>query len=168
MKGWRKFLFFSQLTKSAFFAKVSYNAYHMNPHLPEIPKIFNQEAIAPPAKRGTWKIMLPLGILLAGVTIAAWHFGWHAKAVTTGVLLFAGLSHLFAWVLGIITLVPIIGPILVKVLSLSIIWLLNAIGYLVSFVAIKRGYSKDVLTYRAVTIALITGIVIGYVIGSLV
>ncbi len=112
--------------------------------------------------------MLPLSIMLALAMFAAWHFGWHAKAVTAGVLLLAGLSHVFAWILGVIALVPIIGPILVKVLSLSIIWLLNAIGYLVSFVAIKRGYSKDVLTYRAVTIALITGIVIGYVIGSLV
>lgn len=140
----------------------------MKPHLPEIPKVFSEDAITPPAKRGAWKIMLPLGVLLAGVTLAAWHFGWHAKAVTAGVLIFAGLTHVFAWLLGIITLVPIIGPILVKVLSLSIIWLLNAVGYLVSFVAIKRGYSKDVLTYRGVTIALITGIVIGYVIGSLV
>jgi hypothetical protein len=140
----------------------------MNSHLPEIPKVFSEEVIAPSTRRGAWKIMLPLGIALAAVTFAAWHFGWHAKAVTTGVLLLAGLSHLFAWLLGIITLVPIIGPILVKVLSLSIIWLLNAVGYLVSYVAIKRGYSKDVLTYRAVTIALITGIVIGYVIGSLV
>lgn len=140
----------------------------MNTHLPEIPKVFSEEAITPPSRRGAWKIMLPLGILLAGVTIAAWHFGWHAKAVTTGVLIFAGLSHVFAWLLSIIALVPVIGPILVKVLSLSIIWLLNAVGYLVSYVAIKRGYSKDVLTYRGVTIALITGIVIGYVIGSLV
>jgi hypothetical protein len=140
----------------------------MNTHLPEIPKVFSEEAITPPSRRGAWKIMLPLGILLAGVTIAAWQFGWHAKAVTTGVLIFAGLSHVFAWLLSIIALVPVIGPILVKVLSLSIIWLLNAVGYLVSYVAIKRGYSKDVLTYRGVTIALITGIVIGYVIGSLV
>lgn len=136
--------------------------------MPEIPKVFSEEAITPPPSRGAWKIMLPLGVLLAGVTIAAWHFGWHAKAVTTGVLIFAGLSHVFAWLLSIIALVPVIGPILVKVLSLSVIWLLNAVGYLVSYVAIKRGYSKDVLTYRGVTIALITGIVIGYVIGSLV
>lgn len=135
---------------------------------PDNTHIFSQEEITPPAKRGEWKWMLPLSVVLALAMFAAWHFGWHAKAVTAGVLLLAGLSHLFAWILGIITLVPIIGPILVKVLSLSIIWLLNAVGYLVSFVAIKRGYSKDVLTYRAVTIALITGIVIGYVIGSLV
>jgi hypothetical protein len=67
----------------------------------------------------------------------------------------------------LISLVPIIGPLLVKVLSLSIIWLLNAIGYLVSYIAIKRGYSKDVISYRGLTIALITGIVIGFVLASL-
>lgn len=130
--------------------------------------LFNEEALAAEIpKRGAWKWMLPLTIALAIAVFAAWHFGWHAKAVTTGVLLVAAASHVLAWIIGIITLVPIIGPILVKVLSLSIIWLLNAVGYLVSYVAIKRGYSKDVLTYRAVTIALITGIVIGFVMGSL-
>lgn len=130
--------------------------------------IFNEETLAEIPKRGAWKWMLPLTMVLVIAVFAAWHFGWHAKAVTTGVVLLAAASHVFAWVLGIITLVPIIGPILVKVLSLSIIWLLNAVGYLVSYVAIKRGYSKDVLTYRAVTIALITGIVIGFVLGSLI
>ena len=32
----------------------------------------------------------------------------------------------------------------------------------------KRGYSRDVLTYRGVTIAMIIGIVIGYVLGKLI
>ncbi len=118
------------------------------PKLPDNAHIFTPEAIKPETKRGTWKWMLPLSIVLALAVFAAWHFGWHAKAVTTGVVLLAAASHVFAWILGIITLVPIIGPLLVKVLSLSIIWLLNAVGYLVSYVAIKRGYSKDVLTYR--------------------
>ena len=35
-------------------------------------------------------------------------------------------------------------------------------------VAIRRGYSKDVLTYRGLTIALLVGIVIGYVVGKFV
>ena len=48
---------------------------------------------------------------------------------------------------------------------MSFIWLLNAVGYLVSYIAIKRGYSKDVISYRGVTIALLVGIVIGYVLG---
>ncbi|MDD2932619.1 MAG: hypothetical protein HOP26_02300 [Methylotenera sp.] len=137
----------------------------MNLHLPEPPEIFDSKDIARPPKRGAWKLMVPLSIMLIAVIYAALYFGWDVKAVAAGVVVFATLSNLFMWLLGVIGLVPIIGPLIVKVLSLSIIWLLNAIGYLVSYVAIKRGYSKDVLTYRGVTIALITGIVIGYVIG---
>lgn len=130
--------------------------------------LFDQKALVEPAKRGAWKWMLPVAFVLAVAVFLAWHFGWHANAVTAGVLFLGVISHVFAWILSVIALVPVIGPLLVKVLSLSVIWLLNAVGYLVSYVAIKRGYSKDVLTYRAVTIALITGIVIGFVLGSLI
>lgn len=129
--------------------------------------VFKEASLAETPKRGAWKGMLPLTVLLALAVYAAWRFGWHAKAVTSGVLLVAAASHVLAWLLALISMVPIVGPLLVKVLSLSIIWLLNAVGYLVSYVAIKRGYSKDVLSYRGVTIALITGIVIGFVLASL-
>lgn len=134
----------------------------------KLPPIFTQEVIIPPSKNGAWKWMLPLAIFLALSVYAAWYYDWHAKTVTAGVVILALFSHVLAWVLGIIALVPIVGPLVVKVLSLSIIWLLNAVGYLVSIVAIKRGYSKDVLTYRALTTALIIGVVIGFVIGSIV
>ena len=102
-------------------------------------------------------------------------FAWMAlehhvdKSVVVGSVVVVGLiSNAFAWLLGVIALVPVIGPLIVKILSIGFIWLLNAVGYLVSYVAIKRGYSKDVLTYRGVTIALIIGIVIGYILGKLV
>lgn len=140
----------------------------MTLHLPKVPEIFDSNDMTQPPKRGAWKRMLPLSVLLLAVIFVAWYFNWDAKAVTAGVLLFGTVSHVFAWVIGLIGLVPIVGPVIVKVLSLSIIWLLNAIGYLVSFIAIKRGYSKDVLTYRGLTIALITGIVIGYLAGHFV
>lgn len=127
--------------------------------------LFDDEVIIEPPRRGAWKVMLPLSLLLLAVIALAWHFNWDAKAVTAGVLLFGVVSHVFAWVVGLIAMVPFIGPLIVKVLSLSVIWLLNAIGYLVSYIAIKRGYSKDVLSYRGLTIALIVGITIGYVAG---
>ena len=78
------------------------------------------------------------------------------------------VTNAFAWLLGIVALVPLIGPLIVKVLSIGFIWLLNAVGYLVSYVAIKRGYSKDVLTYRGLTVAVIIGIIIGFVLGKLI
>ena len=90
-------------------------------------------------------------------------------AVIAGSLVAVGLvTNAFAWLLGIIALVPLIGPLIAKILSIGFVWLLNAVGYLVSYIAIKRGYSKDVLTYRGLTIAVIIGIVVGFVLGKLV
>jgi hypothetical protein len=88
--------------------------------------------------------------------------------VIAGSVVAVGLiSNAFAWLLSIIALVPVIGPIIVKVLTIGFVWLLNAVGYLVSYIAIRRGYSKDVLTYRGLTVAVIIGIVIGFVLGRL-
>ena len=128
--------------------------------------LFNSQTDLKPPKRGAWKMMLPILILLLVGLVVSYYLGWGIKVTTAGAVLLSFGTGLVAWLLGIITLVPVIGPILVKILTMSIIWLLNAVGYLVSYLAIHRGYAKDVLTYRIVTIALITGIVIGYVIGN--
>lgn len=114
-----------------------------------------------------WKVMLPLWLAIAGLTWLALHYNVDAGVVAGSVLVVGVLSNAFAWLLGIVALVPVIGPLIVKVLSVGFIWLLNAVGYLVSFIAIRRGYSKDVLTYRGLTVAVIIGIVIGYVMGKL-
>lgn len=128
--------------------------------------VFDEQAITLP-QRGRWKVMLPVFILFIIVGWLAYYFSWDAKFTASGAVLAGLYTGLITWLLGVIALVPIIGPILVKILTMSFIWLLNAVGYVVSYVAIKRGYSKDVLTYRGLTIALIVGMVMGYVIGSL-
>lgn len=112
--------------------------------------------------------MLPVWGIIAAFVWLGIHFGIDKHIIASAVFLIGLLSNAFAWMLGILAVIPFIGPLLVKALSLGFIWLLNAVGYLVSFVAIRRGYSKDVLTYRGVTVALIVGIVIGYIIGKLV
>ena len=127
--------------------------------------IVNQ-LFAPPT-RGSWRIMLPVWFLLLLLIWVGLHFGVDRRVVAGSVLLLGFLSSALAWLVGVIGLVPLVGPLIVKVLSISIIWLLNALGYLVSFIAIRRGYSQDVLTYRGLTIALIVGIVIGYILGRL-
>lgn len=115
-----------------------------------------------------WKIMLPLWLAMGGLVWAGLHYNVDHRVIAGGIVVIGLLSNAFAWLAGIVALVPIIGPLIVKVLSIGFIWLLNAIGYLVAYVAIRRGYSKDVLTYRGLTIALIIGIVIGYVLGKLI
>ena len=110
-----------------------------------------------------WKVMLPLWLAMGGMVWLGLHFNVDPSVIAACVVAVGLLSNAFVWLLGMIALVPII----VKVLSIGFIWLLNAVGYLVSYIAIRRGYSKDVLTYRGLTVALIVGIVIGFVLGRL-
>jgi hypothetical protein len=112
--------------------------------------------------------MVPLWALMIGLTWLAVERRVDGTVIAGSVVVVGLVTNAFAWLLGLIGLVPLIGPLIVKILSLGFIWLLNAVGYLVSFIAIKRGYSKDVLTYRGLTIAVIIGIVIGFIIGRLV
>jgi hypothetical protein len=114
-----------------------------------------------------WKVMIALWVIIVVCVWLARRQHVDAAVIAGCVLVVGLISNAFAWLLGVVALVPIVGPLVVKVLSIGFIWLLNAVGYLVSAIAIRRGYSKDVLTYRGVTIALIIGIIIGFVLGKL-
>lgn len=111
----------------------------------------------------TLSVMLILAIVVLGVT-----YQIDELLVASFALVVAVISGAFAWVVGLIGLVPVIGPLVIKILSIPLVWLINGIGYLISAIAIKRGYSKDVLTYRGLTITLIIGIVIGFVLSHLI
>jgi hypothetical protein len=115
-----------------------------------------------------WKVMVPIWL---GMIVLTWWGIEHqvnSPVIVGSVLVIGLISNAFAWLLGLIALVPIIGPLIAKVLTVGFIWLINAVGYLISYIAIKRGYTKDVLTYRGLTIAVIIGIVIGFVLGKVI
>ena len=112
--------------------------------------------------------MLPVILMIIFLVWLGLKLNVDEKVIAGIALIFALLSGAFAWLVAIITLVPIIGPLIIKILSIPLVWLINGIGYLVSYTAIKRGYSKDVLTYRGLTITLIIGIVIGFIIANII
>jgi hypothetical protein len=126
----------------------------------------NQKSLFRQFSLKDWRIMLPALLLIAALIYFGYKYHVDTRVIAGGSVVIGLLSGAFAWVVGLIGLVPILGPILVKVLSIGFIWLLNAVGYVIAYIAIKRGYSQDVLTYRGITIALIVGIVIGYIIAQ--
>ena len=72
-----------------------------------------------------WKVMLPIwGLIVLFIWLGV-HFGIDVKVIAGGVFLFGLLSNAFAWLLGIIAIIPVIGPLLVKILSVGFIWLLE-------------------------------------------
>jgi hypothetical protein len=44
---------------------------------------------------------------------------------------------------------------------------LNALGYFISIIAIKKGHTNVVISYRLLTIVFLTGIAIGFIISRL-
>jgi len=115
-----------------------------------------------------WKVMVPIWLAMIALTWWGIEHQVNSPVIVGSVLVIGLISNAFAWMLGVIALVPIIGPLIAKVLTVGFIWLINAVGYLISYIAIKRGYSKDVLTYRGLTIAVLIGIVIGFVLGKVI
>ena len=57
---------------------------------------------------------------------------------------------------------------LAKLFTIPFFWILNLTGYFTSLVAIKKGYGKTVMSHRIITITLLTGILIGYILGYLI
>src|SRR5690242_11832518 len=97
----------------------------------ECPEFTVQELIKP-RRRLSWKIMAPLALALVAVALVGYHLNWDAKLVGAGILLVGLLSNVFAWLLALVGVVPIIGPLIVQIVGLPIIWLLNTLGSLVS------------------------------------
>lgn len=122
----------------------------------------------PPVWWRNWKVMVPVWLAIIGLVWLGIERRVDVSVIAGAVVVVGLITNAFAWLLGIVALVPVIGPLIVKVLSIGFIWLLNGVGYLVSYIAIKRGYAKDVLTYRGLTVAVIIGICIGFVLGKLV
>ena len=88
--------------------------------------------------------------------------------ITVIVMVFGIVGNAYAGLAALISIIPIIGPLIVKVLSLPLFWLLNSTGYFVSAVAIKRGHKKEILNYRVITIIFLIGFAVGFIIAKLI
>jgi len=85
------------------------------------------------------------------------------------VTVFLGVfTQFFAGLSALVAMIPFVGPLIVKVLAIPFFWLLNGLGYFVSIVAIKKGYSRELIGSRALTFAVLIGLVIGYIIGHII
>ena len=90
------------------------------------------------------------------------------RAITIITLLLGYITNIFVGLTALVGLIPLIGPLIVKVLTIPFLWLLNGMGYFTSAYAIKKGYGRDIISHRLLTIILLMGIVLGYILGHLI
>ena len=90
------------------------------------------------------------------------------RAIAIITLVVGYITNVFAGLSILITSIPLIGPIIIKLFSIPFFWILNLTGYFTSLIAIKKGYGKTIVSHRIITISLLIGIAIGYILGYLI
>ena len=115
-----------------------------------------------------YKFHILLLILIGVSVVVALQYGVDEKIVVFTTLILGIFTQVFAGLGALIAMIPIIGPILIKIITIPFFWMINALGHGVSIVAIKKGYTNELVKSRVLTIALLIGIVLGYIMGNLI
>ncbi|MFQ6677395.1 MAG: hypothetical protein ACE5D0_03670 [Fidelibacterota bacterium] len=114
-----------------------------------------------------YKKHIIIWLMIVIFIIIALKLGIDQKVVVFITLVLGLFTQLFAGLGALLSMVPFIGPLIVKVFAIPFFWILNALGYFVGVIAIKRGYSGEFIKSRVLTLSLLVGIVVGYILGHL-
>lgn len=117
-----------------------------------------------------WKIVL--WILLFIIIYLAFsygkQYGINERIIILATLVLGVFTQIFTGITSLIAIIPFFGPFILKVVSIPIFYFLNALGWVVSAIAIKKGYVNELSKSRTVTFALLVGIIIGYILGNII
>ena len=95
-------------------------------------------------------------------------YGINQRIIILVTLALGTFTQIFSGITSLIALIPFFGPFILKVISIPIFYILNAMGWVVSAVAIKKGYVNELSKSRTITLALLVGIIIGYILGNII
>ena len=110
---------------------------------------------------------LLLWLLACAIIVLALYYGIDKKIIVFAAFIIGVFTELFVGIGALVAAIPLIGPMIIKIISIPIFWILNALGTLVSGIAIKKGYATELAKGRIMTLALLIGMIIGYIIGNL-
>ena len=112
-----------------------------------------------------WMILL---FLIVSAMVYGPEYGVNQRIVILFTLALGIFTQIFSGITSLIAVIPFFGPFIIKVISIPIFYILNAVGWIVSGIAIKKGYTKELSKSRTVTLALLIGIIIGYILGNII
>lgn len=114
-----------------------------------------------------WK-MVVVWLVIGGFIAVAFVTGLDKRIAALAILVFGLLTQAFAGLLGLVALVPVVGPLLVKAITLPFFLLVNGLGYLITLLVVRRGGKRDVVKSRILVSSFLIGILVGYIVGRLV
>tara|TARA_Y100001954_G_C15489508_1_gene444412 strand:+ start:311 stop:640 length:330 start_codon:yes stop_codon:yes gene_type:complete len=107
-------------------------------------------------------------VFLSVFFIFAINYGANKKLIVFIAFIISVFTEFFVGFSALIASIPLVGPMIIKIVAIPVFWIFNAIGTLVSGLAIKKGYATELAKGRILTLALLIGMIIGYIIGNLI
>ncbi len=107
-------------------------------------------------------------MLLSTIFVFSIHYGIDKKFLVFIAFIISVFTEVFVGLGAFIAAIPIVGPMIIKIVTIPVFWMFNAMGTLVSGLAIKKGYATELARGRILTLALLIGMIIGYIIGNLI
>ena len=111
---------------------------------------------------------IALLFLIVSAMVYGPEYGINQRIIVLITVVLGIFTQIFSGITSLIALIPFFGPFIIKVISIPIFYILNAVGWVVSGVAIKKGYANELSKSRTVTLALLIGIIIGYILGNII
>ena len=117
-----------------------------------------------------WKIIIWILIIITIYLAFSYgkQYGINHKIVILVTLILGVFTQIFTGITSLIAIIPFFGPFILKVVSIPIFYFLNALGWVVSAIAIKKGFVNELSRSRTVTLALLVGIILGYILGNII
>ena len=116
----------------------------------------------------SYRKKIVIWMIAGGLIFTASYYGIDKKLIVFTAFIIGVFTEIFTGIGVLVAAIPVIGPMIIKIVSIPIFWILNALGTLVSGIAIKRGYATELAKGRIMTLALLIGMIIGYIVGNLI
>ena len=107
-------------------------------------------------------------MLLTTAFIFSTNYGIDKKIIVFIAFVVSVFTEVFVGLSALVATIPVVGPMIIKIVTIPVFWIFNAMGTLVSGLAIKKGYATELARGRVLTLALLVGTILGYIIGNLV
>ena len=116
----------------------------------------------------SYRRKIVIWMIAGGLIFTASYYGIDQNLIVFTAFIIGVFTEIFTGIGVLVAAIPVVGPMIIKIVSIHIFWILNALGTLVSGIAIKKGYATELAKGRIMTLALLIGMIIGYIIGNLI
>ena len=116
----------------------------------------------------SYRKKIVIWMIAGGLIFTASYYGIDKKLIVFTAFIIGVFTEIFTGIGVLVAAIPVVGPMIIKIVSIPVFWILNALGTLVSGIAIKKGYATELARGRIMTLALLIGMIIGYIIGNLI